>query len=449
MKIPEKISGFRSFNLTRRFFITALIIVAVSTLAFAYPFLAFFVNFLLLLLGLAVLIEILLLYGTKRHLTAERKTGRLLSLGDENSIDISVLNQTGFRLRTTLYDEIPVQFQFRNFGIGLDLPPGEEKNVQYKLRPVVRGEYHFGYLNAHTSVLTGFVSRRFQLAQPAMIPVMPSVIQMKKYELLAFAKIATIDGIKKVRRLGHSYEFEKIRMYAQGDDLRSINWKATGRRHSLMVNQYEDERSQQVYMVIDKSRNMHMPFNGLSLLDYSINTSLVLANIALKKYDKTGLISYSNAIGSALRAERSELQLKKIMNHLYYERPQPFEADYDLLYRSVKNIIKGRSLILLFLNFESMYAMERALPFLQKINRLHLLVVMIFENTELHQYSSEKAMYVSDIYAQTITKKLIHEKKQIVAKLRKYGIQTILSKPEDLSINTVNKYLELKAKGLI
>ena len=96
-----------------------------------------------------------------------------------------------------------------------------------------------------------------------------------------------------------------------------------------------------------------------------------------------------------------------------------------------------------------MYAMERALPVLQKINKQHLLVLLIFENTELHSFIRGKAEYVSDIYAQTITQKLLNEKKQIVSKLRKYGIQTILSKPEDLSINTVNKYLELKARGLI
>lgn len=192
-----------------------------------------------------------------------------------------------------------------------------------------------------------------------------------------------------------------------------------------------------------------MPFNGLSLLDYSINSSLVLGNIALKKYDRVGLISYSHRIGSTLPAERNEIQLKKLMNALYHERPQEFEADFDLLYRSVKNIIKNRSLIILYTNFESIYAMERALPVLQKVNQQHLLVVIIFENSELTSYQSTKAEFVSDIYSQTITAKLMSDKRQMVNRLKKCGIQTILSKPEDLSINTVNKYLELKAKGLI
>jgi uncharacterized protein (DUF58 family) len=374
---------------------------------------------------------------------------KMLSLGDENEISLEIKNSGTFKVLLELYDELPFQFQERKFRIPLQLEPGANEHIVYSLRPIERGEYHFGFINAICSTMIGFVARRVEICEPQMTPVYPSIIQMKKYELLAFARISTFEGIKRVRRLGHSYEFEHIKQYVQGDDIRSINWKATGRKNQLMVNQYEDERSQQIYTIIDKSRSMHMPFNGLSLLDYSINTSLVISNIALKKHDRAGLITFSHKLGSTLPAERSELQLKKILQSLYFEKPQPVEADYNLLYHAVKNVIHSRSLIFLYLNFESAYAMERALPMIQKINKLHLLVVMVFENTELIDYSKKKAEYVSDIYAQTIASKLVNEKKQIVSKLRKYGVHTILSRPEDLSMNTVNKYLELKAKGLI
>jgi uncharacterized protein (DUF58 family) len=403
----------------------------------------------LIVLISATFTDIILLYSSRLRLTGSRTTSRMMSLGDENPVTLHIANEGSIQVILQLFDEIPFQFQMRNFFLKLNLESGAEETITYMLRPVKRGEYHFGVLNAITSSVIGLVSRRVIIATPQMVPVYPSVIQMKKYELLAFARISTFDGIKKVRRLGHSYEFEKIRQYSQGDDLRSINWKATSRRNQLMVNQYEDERSQQVYSIIDKSRSMHMPFNGLSLLDYAVNTSLVISNIALQKFDKAGLITYSHRIGTTLPAERSELQLKKILNALYHEKPQAYEANFDLLYRAVKNVIHSRSLIFIYLNFESVYAMERALPILKKINHTHLLVVMIFENTELNTYSHKKPEYVSDIYAQTIAQKLLNDKKQIVAKLRKYGIQTILSKPEDLSFNTVNKYLELKSRGLI
>lgn len=445
----KKISKIQSFQLTSRFFGALGAVILLYALSFGIGVLSPLATLLSVLLLTLILVETFLLFSSALHLTAHREMSKMLSLGDENPIALFIQNKGKFKVNIELYDELPFQFQKRNFNEKIELLADSSKQLQYALRPVQRGEYHFGYLNAHTSSVIGLVSRRLQLANPHMVPVYPSVIQMKKYELIAFARISTFDGIKKIRRIGHSYEFEQIKSYNLGDDVRSINWKATGRRNQLMVNQYEDEKAQQIYTIIDKSRSMHMPFNGLSLLDYSINTSLVISNIALKKSDKAGLISFSHRIGSTLKADRSELQLKKILHSLYHEKPQPYEANYDLLYHGIKKVIRSRSLIFLYLNFESTYAMERALPILQKINTHHLLVVMIFENTELMQYAKRDAEYVSDIYAKTISQKLIWEKKQIVSKLRKHGIQTILSKPEDLSINTVNKYLELKAKGTI
>jgi uncharacterized protein (DUF58 family) len=448
MQPSQRLRGLKSFQLTGRFFLALSVVILLFAISYPWPLFEYAAVLSGIALCIALVLEISLLYFSVR-LSAVRTTGKLFNLGDPNPVQIEIFNHSNLKIKAEILDEMPFQLQLRNFSMQLILDPEAPSIVRYMVRPVSRGEYHFGYVNAIASVLTGFSARRFMLAEPQMTPVYPSVIQMKKYELLAFARISNLEGIKKLRRIGHSYEFEQIRPYQIGDDIRSINWKATGRKNSLMVNQYQDERSQQVYTIIDKSRNMHMPFNGLSLLDYSINTSLVISNIAVKKHDKTGLITFSHRIGTTLPAERNTPQLKKILQALFYEKPQPNEADYDLMYRAVKNVIRSRSLIFLYLNFESGYALERALPVLQRINHLHLLVVMIFENTELIDYSRKQAEFVSDIYAQTIALKLLHEKKQIVAKLRKFGIQTILSRPEDLSINTVNKYLELKARGLI
>jgi uncharacterized protein (DUF58 family) len=449
VKEVKKISALESFRLTQRFFILLSIAIVGFALTFPFPFLDLLVKGYCIVLAAATVADIVILFLQKPRVEAQRSMTKMLSLGDDNTIQLDIRNDSNLQLYFELFEELPYQFQQRNFKIQTSLAAHGSTTLHYTVRPAKRGEYDFGYLNAIAKTRLGIIARRLQLAQPQMTPVYPSIIQMKKYELIAFAKISTSDGIRRLRRVGHTYEFEKIKNYAQGDDIRSINWKATSRRNNLMVNQYEDERSQQIYCIIDKSRVMHMPFNGLSLLDYAINSSLVISNIALKKYDKAGLITFSHLIGSTLRAERSELQLKKIMNALYHEKPQPYEANYDLMYRGIKNVIRSRSLIFLNTNFESTYAMERALPVLQKINHLHLLVVIIFENTELSTYSTKQPEYVSDIYAQTIAQKLLNDKKQIVARLHKYGIQTILSKPEDLSINTVNKYLELKSRGLI
>jgi uncharacterized protein (DUF58 family) len=281
------------------------------------------------------------------------------------------------------------------------------------------------------------------------VAVYPSVVQMKKYELKALARISTQEGIKKLRRIGHSYEFEEIKDYVRGDDYRSINWKASGRSQELMVNQYEDERAQQVYSAIDSSRAMRMPFNGMSLLDYAVNTSLVISNIALLKSDKAGLLTFADKMQTFIKAERNRKQLAKILEALYAQREETLEANYEQLYQAARYYTNGRSLIFLYTNFESIYALERVLPVLRRINRLHLLVVIFFQNTGIEDFTKTSVNTTEEIYDHTIAQKFMMEKAQLTTELRRYGIQSILTRPEDLSINTVNKYLEFKSRGLI
>lgn len=438
-----------TMRLTQRFFTVLLAVSGLFALSFALPALLALAWLAALLLIVATAAELILLYGKRVPFTIRRSPGKLLSLGDDNTVLLNIKSRLGFRCRVMIYDELPLELQRRDFGMEVNFEPRKREILKYTVRPTSRGRYHFGATNLLMHTIFGLAARRYSAMNPQEVPAYPSIIQMKKYELMAFARISTFEGIKKVRRLGHSYEFEQIKTYVQGDDIRSVNWKATSRRNQLMVNQYEDERSQQIYSIIDKSRAMHMPFNGLSLLDYAINTALVISNIALKKHDKAGLMSFSSTIGSTIRADRTTNQLKKIIHALYAERSFSKEANYDLLYRGAKNLIRSRSLIFLYTNFESPYAMERALPILRKINSTHLLVVMMFENTELISYSRKRAEFITDIYTQTIADKLVLEKKHMVMKLRMHGIQTILTRPEDLSMNTVNKYLELKARGLI
>jgi len=330
------------------------------------------------------------------------------------------------------------------------LPAGETVRFTYTFRPLSRGKYLFGHTLLFLSTRIGLLQRRMKAnATVQEARVFPSVLQMKKMELKALSRISTHSGIKKIRRIGHGYEFEQIKNYVPGDDYRGINWKASSRKSDLMVNQYEDERAQQLYCIVDKSRIMRLPFNGLTLMEYAINATLAISNVALRKYDKAGLVTFSDVLGAVVKADNNPRQLNLILNQLYKEQERPVEANYEVLYFSARKLISGRSLIFFFTNFESIYALERALPSLRKINQSHLLVVILFENTEIAHFAEENARTLEDIYTQSAARKYLLEKKQISYKLLQFGIQTIYTKPEELSVNTINKYLELKSRGFI
>jgi uncharacterized protein (DUF58 family) len=440
---------FKDLYLTNLFFYTFGGIAVVFAASFVVPVL-FSVGQAALVIAIAVVIvDMFMTFHTQAIVKCERILPKVFSLNDENEIKLVLYNDYSLPLKLTIIDELPEQFQVRDFEQYLELAPYQETEIGYKLTPKSRGEYIFNDVNIFMQSSFGLVEKRQRTPLQATLPVYPSIIQMKNFELKAFSRTSTLQGVKRMRRLGHSYEFEQIKNYVRGDDYRSINWKATSRQGKLMVNQYEDERAQQIYSFIDKSRVMKMPFNGLSLLDYAINTSLVISNVALKKYDRAGLLTFSDKIGTVVKAEKNASQINKILQALYREKERPLEANYELLYQASRRIVKGRSLIFLYTNFESLFAAERVLPILRRINNLHLLVVVFFENTEIQAFADKEVTNVEDIYNQTIAQKFVSEKQQIVQKLRQYGIQSILTAPDELSVNSINKYLELKARGLI
>jgi uncharacterized protein (DUF58 family) len=436
-------------HLTNRFFIFFGCIAALFALAYPFEWLLPLAKAVFTIAGLLVLTDLILLFTRRPKVQCKRTMSAVFSLSDPNKISLYFENRSNILLQMEVYDELPFQFQKRDFKYDIALPAGHYTTIHYELKPLSRGVYAFGYTNALVSSRLGLVQRRLRVAAPADVDVYPSIVQMKRYELRAIRHIAHESGIKKMRRIGHSYEFEQIKNYVEGDDYRSVNWKASSRHNTLMVNQYEDEKSQQIYCIVDKSRAMKMPFNGLSLMDYAINTALAISNIILKKHDKAGLLSFSDVIGTTLKAERDTGQLQRILESLYREKERPVESNYELLYQAVKRLVGARSLLVLFTNFESNYALERVMPTLRRLNAAHLLVVVFFENTEIRELSNQPLKRSFDIFQQTVARQFLQEKKEMVTRLRQFGIQSILTRPEDLTINTINKYLELKSRGLI
>ncbi|MEO6914416.1 MAG: DUF58 domain-containing protein, partial [Chitinophagaceae bacterium] len=325
-----------------------------------------------LIVAVAFCFEYIAMFLGKGHLFATRTHAERLSNGDENIIRITLQNFYNFPVKAEVIDELPVQFQIRDNVFLVNLSAAETRIVNYELRPVKRGEYQFGKINLYASAFFGLLKRRFVMDCETMVPVYPSYIQMRKFQLLAIHNRLTETGIKRLRRIGHSMEFEQVMEYVPGDDQRTVNWKATARKGQLMVNHYTDEKSQQIYCIIDKGRLMKMPFHGLSLLDYAINTSLVLSNIALLKQDKAGLMTFSDKMGKTLIADKKSVQMQYILEMLYHQKTRFLESDFERLYVQIRKRISQRSLIVLFTNFESLTGLQRQLPYLRKIARNHL-----------------------------------------------------------------------------
>lgn len=438
--------------LTRRFYI--ILAFAVLCVGLGYVFPAMFVagKIVVWLLALATLADIALLYYKRHGVDAARICSQRFSNGDDNEVNIRLTSRYPFRVNMEVVDEIPHVFQRRDVGYSASLPTpaGMPSTVMsYTLRPVRRGVYGFGHVLVFASTRLGLVQRRYVLDEPVNVMVFPSYLMLNKYELLAMSDKLRDFGIKRIRRAGNNTEFEQIKEYVQGDEYRTINWKASARRNQLMVNVYRDERSQQVYNIIDKGRVMQQAFNGMTLLDYAINASLVLSYVTIKREDKAGLITFADRLDSHVAASRQPGQMQHILESLYSQETVFGETDYSALCVQLSKYVGKRSLMVLYTNFSGLIELERQLPFLKLINSRHRLLVVFFEDSEVNDYIGTPIKNHEDYYRHVIAEKFVFEKRSIVTELKQHGIMSLLTTPSRLSVDVINKYLEMKLRQTI
>ena len=402
---------------------------------------------LLVLLALLLVVDIALLW-TRRGITASRHCSSRFSNGDENPVSLQVENNYPFAVKLNIIDEIPHIFQRRDVNFSLRLKARENGTVDYTLRPTKRGVYGFGHIRAFASSPIGLVQRRFTCDEPTDVAVYPSYLMLNQYEFLAISNNLTEMGIKRIRRVGNNTEFEQIKSYVQGDDYRHINWKASARTHNLMVNVYTDERSQQIINVIDKGRIMQQAFAGMTILDYAINASLVLSYVALHRDDKAGVITFDDKFSDFVKPDRGPAQMNDILECLYHQTTDFAESDYSTLVVNTNHLVGRRSLLILYTNFFDYNGMLRQLPYLRQLNSRHRLLVVFFIDEERRDFINQQPHSIRDYYEHSIAAKIDHEQTLIINTLRQFGINSLLTSPQNLSVNVINRYLEMKSRGI-
>ncbi len=437
------------FFITRRLY--GLIIGLILLLIFGYFLPLLYVIAQPLAAGLVLLVgvDILLVFGTKGGIKIARQLKERFSNGDENKVTLEVVNQYPFFITAVVLDEIPFQFQMRDFEILFNLETGETATRDYRLRPTTRGVYSFGNLNVLVTTRLGLIGKIIRKPAAVDVRVYPSFVALHQYELRAISRQLHMQGQKRTRKIGNSQEFDTIRDYVRGDDPRLINWPATARRGHLMMNHFVDERSQHVYCIIDKSRTMKMPFEGMTILDYAINASLVMADVSLRKGDRSGLMTFEDKVDEFVKAGNRSLQLHQLMEALYRQQTSFKEPDVAAVYHFLRANVTQRSLLLFFTNYESIHSLNRQLKYLQLINREHLLLVIYFRNTEVDALLKERATDIRGIYDQVIGHQVCGEKLQIREALRKAGILSLYTSPQSLNVDVINKYIEVKAKRML
>jgi uncharacterized protein (DUF58 family) len=441
------ISGIKEVFLAPRFFQILSGIITLYVFGYFFPVIEVVAQLLLYSFIALAAVDLFFLYSGA--LSGSRQVPDRLSNGDLNPVNYTLFNTYKTPIKYWCIDEFPVQWQIRD-AIKTDwLKPGECQEINFQVRPVERGWYAFGRLRLMVATPLGIFKRRFTPQENMRVKVYPSFLQLKKTELYAFSPIRNQQVTKKIQHPGNSREFEHIKDYVAGDDYRRLNWKATARLNKLMVNEYQEERSRNIYQLIDMGRTMKSPFNGMTLLDYAINSSLALSNVILKKQDNPGLVTYSSGVHSLVKAKSRNSHLNTMLETLFAQETNFEESNLEQVYAVLQKNTEGRSLLIFYTNFESIAGLQRQLPILKKLAALHLVLLVTFIDTDLEAITENKATNTKEIYFKTLAEEHLEQKVQLLQTLAQYGIIHIKVRPGELSLAVIDKYLEVKENGIL
>lgn len=384
-----------------------------------------------------------------------RENESKLSLGADNSIRLVVrrlgaLNTPGLRGRAVpilLRDEPPQDYRISELFQTGSVSPGETVTVGYTVKPLRRGDYRFGGCNLRWRGVLGLAMRSHRYPLDAPVKVYPNLLEVRKYELLARRDQLFEIGLKNVRRLGQGTEFERLRDYERDDDYRRINWPATARLHKPITTDYQPERSQSVIVMLDAGRLMTAPLGPLSKLDYAINTTLLLAYVAIVRGDRVGLLTFADTVTGYWEPDKGRKQFLTLLDALYKVQPQQVESDYMRAGAFLSTRRSKRSLVTLFTDIIDR---EQAGAMVRGFGRLaprHLPMAVTMADNEVLAMAGKVPTDPQEMYQHIVARTLLDDRAAALDALARRGAMTVDVPADKLTLAVVNKYLEIKARG--
>src|SRR5581483_7132616 len=386
------------------------------------------------------------LLAGERGLAVQRRHEPRLSLGADNPVWLDLENRGGRALAVTLRDETPPTCVSDSAFLQGLVPARGRASLRYTLRPLRRGDHRFGDATVRWRGRLGLLDRQASYPLAEMAKVYPSLVDVRKYDLLARRGRLVEAGLRASRRFGSGTEFESLRDYQPDDDYRRINWKATARRGHPMTAEFETERSQNVLVVLDAGRLMATTVHDLHKLDHAVNTSLLLAYVAALRGDRVGLLTFSDHVLAYLPPRRGKRHFYLMLEALYNLAAEPVEPDFDAAFRFLAARNLRRSLLAIFTDLTDRDVSSSLVQHLARLARHHLAVCVTLADPEVLALAHATPATTTDLYERVVAGRLLAERAEVLGALRQRGVLTLDVPADRLSVAVVNKYLELKAR---
>jgi len=365
----------------------------------------------------------------------------------ENTISFFVRNNLTDSLQLYLKDSIPDRHfvVLDTSNMSQTIHPDDEAQLSYTVRPTKRGAYMFPKVYGYIISKMGLCKLYFERDLPRELKVYPNLRDLSRYRLITQNKHKLPPGTRTIRLRGMGTEFEGLREYIEGDDFRSINWKATARDTKMIVNKYQIEKNQPIFILIDAGRPMSYNVKGYKKLDYAINAALILSDIVNQQGDNSGLMVFDTRVHTCILPGKGSVHRNLLMEALYHIQDTRSTSDYEGAFIELLNRQKRQSLIFLFTDFESPEQGMELSTYIRTLKRRHTPFIILMENDSLKRMTLEGTDNSdSAMYERAVALEFLEKRRNMIKVLNAHGIACTESPAEDFALTAVNSYLKAR-----
>ncbi len=395
-------------------------------------------------------VDFLRLYlATNRGIEASRVIPRTCSLGVPLTSEITIENRSSMTLVGEVRDDLPENFESSPAEHVLRLPPLGRMTARRKLKPGRRGAFKLEYVYLRFASTLRLWVRHVRIEVVNQLNVYPDMKQLSDYALLARTNRLSLIGVRKTRRVGQDNEFERLRDYTRDDSYRHIDWRSTARRRKLTVRQFQNDQSQRVIFLLDCGRMMTNERNGYSLLDHALNSTLMMAYVALTQGDAVGMLCFSDKIHSYIPPRGGSSQMNRLIQAGFDQFPRLVESRYDQAFLYLSSHCKRRSLVVLATNVIDEVNAGAIVDYLGNINGQHLPLGVLLRDREMFEAADSPDGDTFQMYRSAAAADILLWRDQVLKDLEHRGVLVVDAFPDELTAPLVNQYLEVKAKHLL
>lgn len=401
--------------------------------------------------GLVVVAAVDLILAEKASsFRIEREMEQRFAMGAENEVTIKVSNRSGRKVTFIVKDDYPAQMELLSpREAQLTIPAGRSRAWSYALLPTARGKYNFGNTSIRFLTPLGLLWRQLGYLTECDVKVYPDIREARKHEIYAHRNRRPEPGIRRMRLRGQGREFELLREFVIGDEIRHISWAATARRGKLITRQYTIERSQNIVVLLDTGRLMTARIGKLTKLDHAVNATLSIAYVAAAGGDNVGLVAFSRRVVSYLPPRRGSDQINRLMEELYSLEPQMIEPSYKRAFNFFGLNCKRRSLAVILTDLVDRDASAELLAHTSQLIPRHLPLIITIGDTDLREMVRTEPAESGDVYRQAVAEEILRQREEALMRIRHAGGLALDVPAGRLSLELVNKYLEVKERGLL